>query len=200
MSLSACQVLSGLDELKEGGANAGAGGSGAAGGGADGGQGGTGGEPPSCQPIDDSECTPANCKGGCDPEDACVVDCPTAAGCVGLGEITCQGVGPGSAKCIIHCEADECRERTIRCSEDNDCRIICEGTGACVGAEIICGNGSCELECSDQGCKNNGRNGPDTTLQCGGGPCSNACSNSLGAVVTEGACASDVGSMCAGPP
>lgn len=48
--------------------------------------------------------------------------------------------------------------------------MVCDGTDACNGATLACGNASCEIECgpSTVGCDG-------ATVECGPGPCSALC-------------------------
>jgi hypothetical protein len=195
--LSGCQLLSGIDELREGGANAGAAGQGGATP-----QGGNGGDPQGaappeagapeggapCVPAGTSECNGDNCLGMC-MSGECNIACPTGKNCGPDEHIRCQPLeSEGGVKCVFECEDNGCDDQTIVCPPDHDCVVNCTGTAACVNTIIECGSGSCEVFCTTMGC-----GGGLTTINCGDGPCNLTCDQSMGGVLNQKSCGETVG-------
>lgn len=174
-----CQMVSGLDDLEEGSGGAGTTASGTTA--STGGTSTTSG--PMCPLVTNTACTmgPMLCEGACVTGDLCKVTCPSDPICAGAMsnpmDLPCQNPMSGKTSCEFQCNAGatpNCSSKRILCPQTGgNCKVICDGDGACNMTEIACGAGGCDVECHQGGCMG-------TTVTCGEGPCRITCPGAMG--------------------
>jgi hypothetical protein len=122
---------------------------------------------------------PGDCTGGC-ADGVCTIDCRNH-NCDGA-DLVC----PQEYACVIDCYGgDNCDSGSVTCPDLYACTLKCAGgTDACGDQNLICGGGSCRMECDGDACVG-------ANIQCGSGPCTAACTSGAAAPTP------DCGNSCA---
>ena len=88
------------------------------------------------------------CAAHCDncDDDTCTTTCNTSQPCNDQ-TLVC----PAGFDCAVNCSSLGCENTTVVCPAGHRCQVSCNWEDACLGLDVVCNNGPCELNCQANG-------------------------------------------------